>query len=51
MRGGGVDPSLTGSYVMPGAVVDYYEQDDDIPGPREFRLKEEAVQEKLGEEL
>jgi hypothetical protein len=50
-RGGGVDPSLTGSYVADGAIVDTYEQDDDIPGPVEFRTKAVADAEKANEEL
>ncbi len=50
-RGGGIDPSLTGSYVADGAVVDTYQQDDDIPGPVEFRTKAVADAEKANEEL
>jgi hypothetical protein len=51
LRGGGVDPTYTGSYVADGAVVDIYEQDDDIPGPVEFRTKAVADAEKAMEEL
>lgn len=51
LRGGGIDPSLTGSYVAKGAIVDYYEQDDDIPGPVQFRTKAAADAEKANEEL
>jgi hypothetical protein len=50
-KGGGVDPSLTGSYVADGAVVDYYEQGDDIPGPIQFRTKAIAEAEKVNEDL